>query len=110
MFNLFSGIISILFAIAICTSGTYSSYKGIYIELGLLKYPLSFIIFSYGIWLIINYKKIKIDEEEQYSICPNCKESFTYKELHHGKCKYCKDIDTIDIEEYYKNNSDERNE
>ena len=109
MFNIFSGIILILFAIATYKSGTFSPYWGEYdFKLGLLKYPLSFIMFGYGIWMIINYKTIKINDENNYTICPNCKESFTYSELKDGKCKYCDDVDTIDIEEYYKNNPDEK--
>lgn len=102
MFNLFGGIIFILFSIVIYSSGIISSYRASYIELGLLKYPFSFFTFLYGVWLIANYKKIKLDEEEIYTICPNCKETFTYNELENGKCPYCEDVDTIDIEEYYK--------
>ena len=54
--------------------------------------------------------KSKEIKEFNFSICPNCKESFTYSELKDGKCKYCDDVDTIDIEEYYKNNPDEKDD
>lgn len=37
----------------------------------------------------------------KFSKCPKCKENFTYSELNNGKCKYCEDIETIDMEEYY---------
>ncbi|MCT7610324.1 hypothetical protein N5U14_05655 [Aliarcobacter butzleri] len=51
--------------------------------------------------------KDKLNKKLQYSKCPKCKEVFNYNELKDGKCKYCKDIDTIDIEEYFKQYSNE---
>lgn len=107
MFNLFWGIIFILFSLAIYSSEIITSYKASYIELGLLKYPLSFITFFYGIWLIVHYKRIQLDEEEKHTICPNCKETFNYNELKDGKCKYCEDVDTIDTQKYYKEHPEE---
>ena len=37
-----------------------------------------------------------------FSKCPKCKENFTYSELNNGKCKYCEEVDTIDMDEYYE--------
>lgn len=54
-----------------------------------------------GIILCI-YAYYKKEKEEKFSKCPKCKETFNYNELEDGKCKYCKDIDTIDIDEYFK--------
>ncbi len=44
----------------------------------------------------------KFIKPEKYSKCPRCREVFNYHELEKGKCKYCKDIETIELEEYYK--------
>jgi hypothetical protein len=43
----------------------------------------------------------------QYTKCPNCKEVFNYNELKDGKCKNCKDVDTVDLDEYFKQYPDE---
>lgn len=61
------------------------------------------IVFS----LYIVFVKVKYINKKQieFSKCPKCKESYAYGELTNGKCKKCKNIDTIDIEEYYKNNT-----
>ncbi len=64
-------------------------------------------IFS-GILFLYVSKKIK--KPEKYSKCPRCKESFNYNELEKGKCKYCKDIETIELEEYYKKYPEELKE
>ena len=65
---------------------------------------LYLIIIGFGLIYFGYFQRKKIE----FSICPNCKESFNYNELKNGKCKYCEDVDTIDIEEYYKNNPDEK--
>ena len=53
--------------------------------------------------IIFLYLAFKIKEpKEKITKCPKCKEVFNYNELKDGKCKYCKDVDTIDIEEYFK--------
>ncbi len=39
---------------------------------------------------------------ESQKSCPNCKKVVKADELENGKCKYCKDIETIEVEEYYK--------
>ena len=74
--------------------------------LGIYSKPFSLLFFSFGIFLI--YIGVKKQKQNKFTKCPNCKESFNYSELKDGKCKYCKDIDTVDIEEYYKNNPDEK--
>jgi hypothetical protein len=54
------------------------------------------------LWLYSSYKLKQ--KKEYFTICPKCKESFNYNDLKNGKCLYCENIDTIDIEEYYKEN------
>ncbi len=87
----------------------YSKYHGGFIELSTVGICISLII---GISFL--YFWIKNKKEQQYDIkyskCPKCKESFNYSELEKGKCKYCKDVDTIDIEEYYKKYPEELEE
>ena len=86
IYNLFAGFILIAFSIATYISGTFTPYFLHKIELGLLKYPLSFITFFYGIKIIIKYKTIQLEEDDKYTICPKCKELFNYNELKDGKC------------------------
>jgi hypothetical protein len=52
--------------------------------------------------LIFFYLGLNSLDKKNYTICPKCKESFNYSDLENGKCLYCENIDTIDIEEYYK--------
>ncbi len=51
-------------------------------------------------------KKAKI----KFSICPKCKETYTYKDLKDGKCPHCENIDTVDIEKYYKDKKEQEKE
>lgn len=82
-------------------------------DIGIYKYPVAIIFFIFSMYCFkIAYQIYKRDKNKQkakkiiYSICPNCKETFTYEDLENGKCIHCKDVDTIDIEEYYKKYSD----
>jgi len=70
-------------------------------EYGLFILCIGFVFFYFG--YKTKNKKIQIE----YTICPNCKETFNYIELKNGKCKYCKDVDTIDIQKYYKEHPEE---
>ncbi len=63
---------------------------------GFIQVLIGVILYKYKFYIL---KEKKIPECTK---CPKCKESFNYSELEKGKCKYCKDVDTIDIEEYYK--------
>lgn len=56
-----------------------------------------------GVVFIIIAKDIKA-KQIKYTICPNCKQTYNYKDLKDGKCPTCKDVDTIDIEHYYTDN------
>jgi hypothetical protein len=68
-----------------------------------------FIQLSIGIlFFILSIKKQK--QTPQYTKCPNCKEVFNYNELINGKCKNCKDVDTIDLDEYFEKYPDELEE
>jgi len=66
-----------------------------------LSIPASFLFLILGIAFLYFAFKKKLDIPE-YLKCPTCKETFTYTNLKDGKCPNCKDIDAIDIEEYYK--------
>ncbi len=88
-----------------------SNNRGIQVDLSenylYLFIGLSLIIFS-AFSMYIGYKSK--EKQEKYSKCPRCKESFNYNELENGKCKYCKDIETIELEEYYKKYPEELKE
>ena len=103
IYNIFIGTILIFLSYLFYSTGTFSpSWGGVSFELGILKIPISVFLFILGLYFLINLKKIKVDDEEKISKCPNCKESFNYAELKNGKCKYCDEKDTIEIDEYYK--------
>jgi len=63
--------------------------------------------FIVGLFFAYKFITTKYKKQIDHSICPNCKETFNYNELKNGKCEYCEDIDTVDIEEYYKTNKEE---
>ncbi len=73
-----------------------------------LEYSWNMLIIGIGI-LFITYYFIK-SEKEKYTKCPKCKEVFNYKELINGKCKNCKDVDTVDLDEYFEKYPDELKE
>ena len=63
-------------------------------------------LISFGlIWVysIFKNKKIVVKPKE-HTICPNCKQTYNFKDLKDGKCPTCKDTNTIEIEQYYKDN------
>jgi hypothetical protein len=62
-----------------------------------MYFIVSILCFYVG-WMSFQVK----EKKAKYTKCPNCKKTFNYSELKNGKCKYCKDIDTIEVEEYYK--------
>jgi len=92
----------------------------IIVLLGIVKIPIpskvteprvlnSYEIISFFILCLIIFIYTKYFHKEQrikYSKCPKCKETFSYSELDKGKCKYCKDTDTVDIDEYFEKNPD----
>lgn len=55
-----------------------------------------------GIILFIYTKYFYLEKKEKYTKCPKCKEVFNYNELKDGKCKNCKEIDTIDLDKYFE--------
>ncbi len=75
-----------------------------------IKWELGIVLIYLGIFLFYSEYKNKAIIKIQYSKCPRCKESFNYNELENGKCKYCKDIETIELEEYYKKYPEELKE
>ena len=79
----------------------HSKYHGGFIQLSTEGTYISLIvgIIFYYFWIKNNKKK---NTPIEHSKCPNCKETFNYAELKNGKCKYCDETDTIEIDEYYK--------
>ena len=53
---------------------------------------------------ILCFKVRKPKKTIEHTICPNCKQTYNYKDLKDGKCPTCKETNTIDIEQYYKDN------
>jgi len=105
--NLAGGIIFIIGGIRIINLKVFEFryYKALQLSEYSLIIGGGFIIlgiYFISLVFIINYSK-----EEKYTICPNCKETFNYIELKNGKCKYCKDVDTIDTQKYYKEHPEE---
>jgi uncharacterized membrane protein len=107
-FSLFFAITMFLEAVYLFNTGMIGDplYGMFYI--GIYRYPISLLFFLFGIYcLFVAYKIYQRDKyrpkikQAEYSICPNCKETFTYEELKNGKCKYCDDVDTVDIDGYY---------
>lgn len=88
---------------------------------GIIKYSyndsikvlfISILISIIGYLFIKFFEPIKVLKNKipQYTKCPNCKEVFNYNELINGKCKNCKDVDTIDLDEYFKKYPEELEE
>lgn len=68
-----------------------------------IKWEVGILFIIIGILLFYSEYRKKINiKNPKYSKCPKCKEVFNFSELENGKCKYCKDIDTIDIDKYFK--------
>jgi len=69
------------------------------------SYPLGFVFGIFGLYFLYLFFTFK-PQKQKYTICPNCQESYDYKNLDNGKCKYCDNVDTVDIEKYYKDNKE----
>lgn len=106
MMNKFLGVMFIFIGLKVLIlndfSGNWGSYK---FSDYYLFIPVSFLLFYVG-YLFIRYNPK--EKNEKYTKCPTCKETFTYNELEKGKCKNCKDVDTIELEEYYKKYPEEK--
>jgi hypothetical protein len=106
---LFGSILFFIDGIRVIYTKQYELKDHLIFELGQYSLLIGVLIIMFSFYLLYLYlyrKQIK----QKYSICPNCKETFTYEELKNGKCLYCKDVDTIDIEEYYKENKINKDE
>ena len=68
------------------------------------------ILFLYTVFKLKKDNKKKFTKTPQYTKCPKCKEVFNYNELTNDKCKNCKDVDTIDLDEYFEKYPDELEE
>ncbi len=69
------------------------------------RYIVGFVQLLVGILLYIYLKKTKKQKSSiEHTICPNCKQTYNYKDLKDGKCPTCKETNTIEIEQYYKDN------
>jgi hypothetical protein len=113
---IFVAIFIIIVGLDLLISGDFSvkgnridlSKNNLNIYLGLFFLILSIII----VYMSRNSNSIAIDKTKtpQYTKCPNCKEVFNYNELINGKCKNCKDVDTIDLDEYFEKYPEELEE
>ena len=113
---IFVAIFIIIVGLDLLISGDFSvkgnridlSKNNLNIYLGLFFLILSIII----VYMSRNSNSITIDKTKtpQYTKCPNCKEVFNYNELTNDKCKNCKDVDTIDLDEYFEKYPDELEE
>ncbi|CUV65411.1 hypothetical protein BN3087_330027 [Sulfurovum sp. enrichment culture clone C5] len=82
--------------------GEYSGGK-VYVE------KTTFAILTHIIAILfLLYIFYKSSWEPNFVKCPKCKETFNYKDTLEGKCPNCKDVDTIDIKEYYEKFPDEK--
>lgn len=74
-----------------------------YLSIGNFAYMVGGIFIIFGLFsfylLLKEFKKPKISKHTK---CPKCQETFNYKDTINGKCPHCKDMDTIDIKEYYE--------
>lgn len=100
MINKILGMMSIIIGFKVLLlqdfSGAWSSYN---FSSSFLFIPVSFLLFYVG-YLFIRYNPQ--EKKEKYTKCPTCKETYKYNELKDGKCKNCKDVDTIDLDEYFE--------
>ena len=85
----------------------YSIYGGRMMQEPSLKNIFSSILLACLCLILPFFLK---EKEKKISICPKCKEAFNYNELEDGKCKYCKNVDTVDIKQYYKHNQHKQDE
>lgn len=110
---IFIAIFTIIVGLDLLISGEFSvkgnridlSENNLNIYLGLIFLIFSIII----VYTSKNSNTIAIEKPKppQYTKCPKCKEVFNYNELINGKCKNCKEVDTIDLDEYFKKYPDE---
>ena len=112
-FNLLIFVVMIVEAIHLLITGMigYELYGAYYI--GNYRYPISLLFTMFGLYSLFmaykSYKHQKIHGKYiNYSICPNCQESYNYIDLKDGLCPNC-DIKTLDIKEYYKDKKDDEN-
>lgn len=84
--------------------GEYSGGK-VYVQ------KTTFAIFAHIIVILfLFYIFYKSSWKTTFTKCPKCKETFSYKDILNGKCPHCKDVDTIELKEYYEKFPDEKKE
>lgn len=103
---LFGGIVFIIGGIRILKLQVFEFRYYPPLELGNYSIIIGLIFIVIGIFFLYSVYEKK-EQKQKYKICPNCKATFTSNELKDGKCKYCKDIDTIDTSQYYKEHPEE---
>lgn len=98
---LLSGLLSIIGGIRIIRFKVFEFRYMDPLYLGEYSNYIGFIIILFGL-LLIYYSFVGNNHKIEFSKCPKCKESFNYYELDNGKCNYCEEVDTIDIDKYYE--------
>ena len=101
MINIVLGLVWIFISYTIYNTGIYYGHYGYAIKLGIFRLPIAILFFILGLYFIIKNKNNIFTTKERYSICPKCKETYTYNNSKDGMCPKC-DVKTTDLEEYYK--------
>ena len=104
--NYIASILCITLGIKIFISKNFSG-RGIDINLSQNYLYIIIGIFFISLGFLIIYATIKDNKnpkpQTEHTICPTCKQTYNFTDLKDGKCPTC-DIDTIEIEHYYKDN------
>ncbi len=75
-----------------------------------VNFSLQSIIYQFLLCIFLVFIYFRTNWEGSYKKCPKCKETFNYKDTVNGKCPNCKDVDTIELQEYYKKFPEEKRE
>ena len=106
--SIFIGCYLIYLGFDIMTTGLFNVYYDLMAPLGIFKYPVSVFCIFAGFLIFYKVYKEFLNPTKQihteHTICPNCKQTYNYKDLKDGKCPTCKETNTIEIEQYYKDN------
>lgn len=72
------------------------------------KFDLSIFLSGIVLFILTSLLKSKTKRPIEFAKYPKCKETFNYNDTLDGKCPNCKDVDTMDIKEYYEKFPEEK--